>query len=202
MYSFFVGTKSVFRRLGRFPLSASLTSQNRTMRNVEIKAKIRDREDIISKAKILSNSQGFVIKQHDTFFKVPIGRLKLRKFEDGSGDLIYYDRPDTEGPKLSNFSKTAVCKEDVQGIAEVLKNSNGVIGIIQKLRMLYLVGQTRVHIDNVNGLGDFMELEVVLNEDQSLEDGQKIANELMAKLGVQQDDLIAGAYLDMKTTSN
>ncbi|XP_046751494.1 uncharacterized protein LOC124414567 [Diprion similis] len=172
------------------------------MRNVEIKAKIRDREDITSKAKILSNSQGTVIKQHDTFFRVPIGRLKLRKFEDGSGDLIYYDRPDTEGPKLSNFSKTTVCKADVQGIAEVLKNSNGVIGIIQKLRVLYLVGQTRVHIDNVDGLGDFMELEVVLTDDQSLEDGQKIANELMAKLGVQQDDLIAGAYLDMKTTSN
>nr|CAD7574905.1 unnamed protein product [Timema californicum] len=60
-----------------------------------------------------------------------------------------------------------------------------------------MVGQTRIHIDAVEGLGNFMELEVMLLEDQLVEDGQEIAYSLMSKLGVNKEDLIAGAYMDL-----
>lgn len=59
------------------------------------------------------------------------------------------------------------------------------------------MGQTRVHVDQVEGLGDFMELEVVLRPDQSLEEGQEIANNLMKKLGVSDEDLITGSYMEL-----
>lgn len=167
------------------------------MRNVEIKARVTNKEDIETRTKVLSNSSPVVLRQHDTFFKVPKGRLKLRRFEKGPGVLIYYERPDTEGPKLSDYVKTTISKDEVQGVIDVLEKSNGIIGVVEKVRILYIVGQTRIHIDSVDGLGDFMELEVVLNEDQSLEEGQKIAEELMTQLGVREADLISGAYLDM-----
>lgn len=64
-------------------------------------------------------------------------------------------------------------------------------------RKLYMVGQTRIHIDTVKDLGHFMELEVVLAPEQTVEDGQKIASELQKKLGVQNEDLIDNAYVDM-----
>lgn len=59
------------------------------------------------------------------------------------------------------------------------------------------MGQTRVHVDSVEGLGDFMELEVTLKEEETVEDGEKIAEKLMGELGVQKEDLISGAYHDL-----
>ena len=79
----------------------------------------------------------------------------------------------------------------------MLKLAYGIRGIVRKTRYLYLVGQTRIHLDDVEGLGQFMELEVVLKEEQSNEEGQKIAEDLMSALGVERGDLIDGAYMDL-----
>ena len=73
----------------------------------------------------------------------------------------------------------------------------GVTQTVVKTRALYLVGQTRVHLDSVDGLGDFLELEVVLRPGQDSAEGQAIAAELMGRLGVRTDDLCATAYADM-----
>jgi len=163
--------------------------------NVEIKAVLRDLRYLTQRAKELSGTDGTVIRQQDTFFKVPAGRLKLRDFQDGTGQLIFYERPDTEGPKLSNYSITPT--SDPQGLVKVLTDALGQVGQVKKERRLYMVGQTRVHVDSVEGLGDFMELEVVMKEHQSREEGVTIANQLMLELGVKQDDLIDGAYMDL-----
>jgi adenylate cyclase class IV len=60
-----------------------------------------------------------------------------------------------------------------------------------------MVGQTRVHCDQVSGLGDFAELEVCLTDDQTTEDGVAIAHDLMKKLGIDKSNLIPGAYMDL-----
>lgn len=60
-----------------------------------------------------------------------------------------------------------------------------------------MVGQTRIHIDSVQGLGDFMELEVVLRPDQTLEEGRKIADNIKTKLDVKDENLIECAYMDL-----
>ncbi|KAK2519374.1 hypothetical protein Q9966_014000 [Columba livia] len=84
-----------------------------------------------------------------------------------------------------------------RNVEAVLGQALGVLGVVRKERLLFLVGQTRVHLDSVEGLGDFLELEVVLTEEQSVEDGERVACELMKELGVEEEDLISGAYLDL-----
>ncbi|GJQ65228.1 hypothetical protein Trydic_g7359 [Trypoxylus dichotomus] len=167
------------------------------MRNIEIKAKVKDIEQLRSKAKILSKSEGTIIKQDDIFYISSHGRLKLRKFENGNAELIFYDRSDSKGPKLSFYEKSAIPADTTAHVDAVLSRALGVDGTVRKTRHLFLVDQTRVHIDQVEGLGDFMELEVVLNPEQSVEDGQQIAMSLMKLLGIQEDDLLCGAYKDL-----
>ncbi|XP_077035448.1 uncharacterized protein LOC143694181 isoform X3 [Agelaius phoeniceus] len=79
----------------------------------------------------------------------------------------------------------------------VLSQSLGVLGTVRKERLLFLLGQTRLHLDRVQGLGDFLELEVVLRPEQSEEDGQRLARELLQEFGIGEQDLISGAYLDL-----
>nr|XP_041576624.1 uncharacterized protein LOC115492594 isoform X1 [Taeniopygia guttata] len=138
---------------------------------------------------------GQVLLQTDTFFHVPRGRLKLRRTQDGRGELIFYERPDRAGPKLSLFSTSPTA--DPEGLQAVLSQSLGVLGTVRKERLLLLLGQTRLHLDRVEGLGDFLELEVVLRPEQSEQDGQRLAQELLRDLGVAESDLVPGAYLDL-----
>ncbi|XP_056367522.1 uncharacterized protein LOC130263765 isoform X2 [Oenanthe melanoleuca] len=138
---------------------------------------------------------GQVLLQTDTFFRVPRGRLKLRRTQDGRGELIFYERPDSTGPKLSSFSITPTA--DPEGLQAVLSRSLGVLGTVRKERLLLLLGQTRLHLDRVQGLGDFLELEVVLRPEQSEQDGQRVARRLLRELGIPEGDLICGAYLDL-----
>ncbi|KAF7700139.1 hypothetical protein HF521_003097 [Silurus meridionalis] len=164
--------------------------------NVEIKAWLRDLGHVTERARELSASDGTVIRQHDTFFRTSkAGRLKLRDFLNGSGQLIFYEREDMSGPKVSNYSITHT--DDPQGLTKVLSEALGQVGQVKKERRLYMVGQTRVHVDSVEGLGDFMELEVVMRENQSTEEGVAIAHQLMQDLGVKKEDLIEGAYMDL-----
>lgn len=166
--------------------------------NIEIKARVRHFEDMKSRAAKLSDVPVQVIPQEDTFFNTPQGRLKLRVLADHA-ELIYYTRPDQEGPKRSDYHITR--SNDPENLKRVLELACGIRGVVKKIRYLYLVGQTRVHLDDVQGLGRFMELEVVMAEGQSDAEGQAIAEALMSALGVESGDLIEGAYMDMIQSS-
>jgi predicted adenylyl cyclase CyaB len=163
--------------------------------NIEIKARVRDFANIRFRAEKLSDTPVEVIPQEDTFFNVPQGRLKLRILAPDRGQLIYYTRPDQEGPKRSDYH--IAYTSDPENLKRVLELAYGIRGMVKKTRYLYLVGQTRVHLDDVQGLGQFMELEVVLGEGQGDAEGQAIADGLMASLGVERSDLLEGAYMDL-----
>jgi len=165
------------------------------LRNVEIKAKVESSEKLIEIAIKLSSTSPKVLLQEDTFFRAKNGRLKLRVTKDVEAQLIWYDRPDQQGPKLSKYHISSVA--DPEGMAAILKAGLGIEGVVKKMRIVMMIGQTRVHIDKVDGLGDFMELEVVLREGQSLEEGQQIAEDLMEKLGIDKKSLVEGAYHDL-----
>ena len=163
--------------------------------NIEIKARVRDFATMRARAEALSDAPAQVIPQEDTFFNVSQGRFKLRALAPDRGQLIYYARPDGSGPKRSDYQLYET--GDPAGLKNVLGSALGVRGVVRKTRHLYLAGQTRIHLDDVEGLGQFIELEVVLRPDQTDAEGQAIATKLMARLGVESEDLLEGAYMDL-----
>ena len=163
--------------------------------NIEIKARVRNFPELERRAEALSDSPLEVIPQEDTFFVTPKGRLKLRVLAPDRAQLVYYERPDQDGPKRSDYF--IFNTNDPENLRAALSLALGIRGVVKKTRYLYMVGQTRVHLDDVEGLGQFMELEVVLRDDQSDDEGQAIANDLMKKLGIEPTDLIEGAYMDL-----
>jgi predicted adenylyl cyclase CyaB len=168
-------------------------------RNVEIKARIGSIEALLPRARALADGDAQRLEQDDTFFDVPLGRLKLREFGDGSAELIHYQRPDIGGAKLSDYVRTPVSSP--ASMHDALERALGAsIGRVRKQRLLLMVGATRIHLDRVEGLGEFIELEVVLHEHQSESDGVRIAEHLMHELGLAAAPRIAGAYLDLLVT--
>ena len=167
--------------------------------NIEIKARVRDFDKIRRRAEMFSDIPVQIIPQEDTFFNTPQGRLKLRVLSREKGQLIFYTRPDQGGPKRSDYHISLT--SDPENLKRVLELAYGIRGIVKKTRYLYLVGPTRVHLDRVEGLGQFMELEVVMQEGQSDAEGQAIAEGLMTELGVEQSDLLEGAYMDLMESS-
>ena len=137
----------------------------------------------------------FFLEQTDTFFRTPRGRLKLREFADGSAELIGYERPDQSGPKHSVYAKTPIPGAD--SFREAMGLALDVRGTVRKRREVLLVGQTRIHLDEVDELGHFVELEVVLEEGQDTAHGERIAQELLDALAIPQSDLLSCAYIDL-----
>lgn len=164
------------------------------MRNVEIKARVGNQRHVRAYMRA-KGSEHEVQHQRDVFFYSAQGRLKLRCFRDGTGVLVAYERADQIGPKLSDYTLAPV--EDAGRLEEALTRSLEVRGIVEKKREIAIVGQTRIHLDTVNGLGTFLELEVVLKPRQSPKQGLVIAKKLMKDLRVEEVDLLDGAYMDM-----
>lgn len=166
-------------------------------RNVEIKARLSEAqfESVEGCAAAAADGPVRILEQEDTFYRVSHGRLKLRRFADGQAELIAYERNDQQGPKLSSYVRHPC--SDAETLHEALARSVGVKANVEKVRRLYLVGQTRVHLDRVKGLGPFLELEVVLHDGQSVEDGERIARELMASFEVDSAALVEQAYVDL-----
>jgi len=168
--------------------------------NVEIKARARDFEGQRLRAEALASESAERLVQEDTFFNVVAGRLKLRKFENGPAELIQYDRDESRGPKESTY--IVFRTTDPEGLKEVLARSLGIRAVVRKRRTVYFFGKTRIHLDQVEGLGSFIEIEVVLGPGQDTRYGTALAEELMLKLEIEKEDLIAAAYVDLITGGN
>ena len=164
-------------------------------RNIEIKARLTRLEDWLLRAAALADGPHVIISQDDTFFPCPNGRLKLRAFASGDGELIFYQREDCAEPKASHYVLAPV--PQVDPIREALTQAYGIIGRVRKLRYLFMAGRTRIHLDRVEDLGDFLELEVVLRPDESNRAGVQEATDLLHKLGISKEDLVERAYIDL-----
>ncbi len=164
-------------------------------RNVEIKAAITDFTGVMAALATQAPGSGGALSQEDTFFRCPGGRLKLRTFSASAGELIYYERADQAGPTTSDYR--LVPTAEPERLRAVLAAAYGIIGIVRKRRTVRMVGRTRVHLDEVEGLGRFVELEVVLDDGEPSERGVAEAYRLMATLGIQEDQLVSHAYIDL-----
>lgn len=168
-------------------------------RNIEIKARVESLTSLATKVARIADQGPFDIVQDDTFFHCPGGRLKLRAFSAVDGELIFYRRADQAGPKESFYVRSPSPAPD--SLREALTLAYGACGRVRKRRTLYLVGRTRVHLDDVEGLGPFLELEVVLRDGEPARSGEDEARQLMQQLGIAATQLVEDAYVDLLSAS-
>ena len=164
-------------------------------RNIEIKARIESVEAVATTVAALADQGPIEISQDDTFFRCEAGRLKLRALSETHGELIFYRRSNEPGPKESFYVRSET--GEPASLREALLLAYGQLGRVKKHRTLYLIGKTRVHLDRVDGLGDFLELEVVLAEEESVQPGIEVAHHLLLELGIGASQLVEGSYLDL-----
>jgi predicted adenylyl cyclase CyaB len=167
-------------------------------RNIEIKARIDSIDAVLPRALAVADHPAQIIDQDDTFFAAAHGRLKLRVLGDGHSELIHYHRPDVGEAKASDYVRVPVA--DPQGLRQALQRAWGPVGPtgrVRKRRWLLMAGRTRIHLDRVEGLGDFMELEVVMQEGEDDLVGMQQAQDLMKALGLEAAPRIRGAYRDL-----
>jgi adenylate cyclase, class 2 len=133
--------------------------------------------------------------QTDTYFNVSNGRLKMRE-GNIENNLIFYERHNQSGPKNSKFNLVRI--EDAKGLKEVLTKSNGVKVIVRKRREIYFIGNVKFHIDEVPGLGSFVEIEAGnISADLSQGELKAQCDFYMKELRVKTEDLIDISYSDM-----
>ena len=163
--------------------------------NIEIKARVDDLDAMHRIAQSVSDTDRERLDQEDVFFHTAKGRLKLRILGPEHGELICYHRDDSAGPKRSDYA--IYTTRDPRALRPLLEASLGTRGIVRKTRWLYLAGNARIHLDEVEGLGSFLEFEVVLGPEQTPEDGRAVAEDLIRRFGVRDEDLVEGAYIDL-----
>ncbi len=164
-------------------------------RNVEIKAKVEQLDGIEKKVAVLATDGPYDLVQEDTYFVCDNGRLKLRCHADGINQLVYYSRSDRAQPTPSEYVLHRV--DDAPTLKAALGGALGVRGVVRKCRRLYLIDNTRVHLDAVDELGNFVELEVVLAPSMTLEQGDATARTLLTKLGIADHELLKPSYIDL-----
>ena len=162
--------------------------------NVEIKARASD-WDAQLKSGLALAGRVERLTQTDTFFNCANGRLKLRRQRGAWDYLVFYRRPGLKGPKISDYRIVPLT-----AAAPVLRRFSKLLGVLKKVvkkRIVCLTGWTRIHFDEVKGLGRFIELEVVLRRGEAPAKGRLEAGKLMALLNIKKRDLVSGAYADM-----
>ena len=164
-------------------------------RNIEIKARANDPDAQRARAEALADRPRRTFDQHDVFFRTPRGRLKLRRQTGRPAELIAYARADDDRAAASSYE--LVPAPDPDALQRALAGTLGVRGEVVKTRTLLMRGRTRIHLDSVEGLGHFLELEVVLGPDDDDDEGRAEADRISAELGIEASDRIAGAYIDL-----
>ncbi len=166
-----------------------------TRRNLEIKARIDNLAKVRRCAQQLTTEPPLHLKQTDTYFFCRSGRLKLRETVGRPAQLIWYDRPEVQEMRTSRYLIAEIA--DADATRDLLSAACGVRAVVKKRRELYWYRYVRIHLDQVETLGDFLELEAVLQPDIDELDAQRLLADLRERFEVQSHMLISGSYVDM-----
>jgi predicted adenylyl cyclase CyaB len=171
------------------------------MKNIEIKVRVTDRLQMMRSIRKLGGKKVGVLRQTDTYFDVPNGRLKLREETSReTADLIFYSRPNSKISRLSEYDIQNISKVDTKKMKSILMKALSVRVIVKKVRILYLFRHTRIHLDSVTGLGDFLELETVVSG-LKMSDAKKEHETVIQMLGLALCDKIPVSYSDLLLAS-
>jgi len=163
--------------------------------NIEIKARTGRTKEI--RKFLLEQQAEFkgTDEQTDTYFKVSNGRLKLRQ-GNIENNLIFYNRPDQPGPRQSDFDLVKI--EDGYALKELLEKAIGVKVVVKKKREIYYIKNVKFHLDTLDGLGNFVEIEAG-NKTHSLtvEELHQQCEYYLKEFGIKEEDLVEQSYSDM-----
>jgi len=163
--------------------------------NIELKARYEDLGRLRERLMSLGAEGQDPERQIDTYFRVAHGRLKLRESLRSGAELIYYMRLDVAGARESHYDIYQV--EDAEGLKTLLKRALGVQAVVAKRREIYLIGNVRVHLDKVQGLGGFVELEGIVDHQAELFHVAEEVRRLEQTLGIAMDSLVKESYADL-----
>ena len=161
-------------------------------KNLELKLKVKSHEAILKAIKKIGAKRAATLNQTDTYFKTDSGLLKLREF-DGKNELIKYLRNEAEGERWSDYQVLNVEGENVK---EFFASLFPVETVVKKIRELYLFDNTRIHLDTVDSLGCFIELEtLVIKGDEA--DAKKRFDKTVELLELPLDEQLKTSYRNL-----
>jgi predicted adenylyl cyclase CyaB len=169
------------------------------MQNLEAKFSLSDLDRARKQAESIDYRFKASLMQRDTFFRVIEGKLKLREEETGAW-LIYYGRQDSRQLKLSSYEIVPILELDKT--RAMMTQAFGTIATVRKTRLLMMRDNVRLHLDQVDGLGTFGEIEAVLGEDGDAEASRPAVDELLRVLDIHPDNLIAESYFELLLRSD
>ncbi|MBM3242946.1 class IV adenylate cyclase [Candidatus Poribacteria bacterium] len=164
------------------------------MKNLELKSKCVNLEKLCLLMFELGAEYQKTMHQIDTYFNAPKGRLKLREIDGEIAQFVYYERADESAPRYSNYSIVEIT--DASGFKQMMMNALGVKAIVDKVRELWMYGNTRIHVDDVNGLGHFVELETVITNQTNTE-AQAEHHLVKRALEIDAAEIVPVSYSDL-----
>ena len=168
------------------------------MRNIEIKTPLDDRPAAVARLTTLGARHLWTRRQRDTFFRVETGWLKLREPSEGPAELIAYHRPtDDTGPRPSDYD-IMVLDDPARWIA-FLGRALPIEVVVEKERELHIVETTRIHLDHVDGLGNYLELETVVGN-RDLAEAETETRRIIQGLQLDRHRFVAVPYRDLLMT--
>ena len=171
-------------------------------RNIELKARCSDLHRAAGVAESLGAILYPVERQHDTYFRVARGRLKLRRrWVDGRelpSELIWYERPNASQQRASDYSLVAV--DQGEQLCAQLAGALGVANEVSKRRTVYLHAGVRIHLDAVHGLGTFIEFEAIVDADCDDVTAHSKLDRLRAVFAITPEQIVSGSYADLDRT--
>ncbi len=164
------------------------------MKNLELKAKCSSLESVRRQLVNIKAEYRETVEQIDTYFNAPKGRVKLREIDGGKAYLVYYERPNGAESRFSTYQMWDIPSPGA--FKEIMSTVLGMKVIVEKLRELWLYGDTRIHLDRVANLGEFVELETVIRS-QTEREAWREHQRVRDAIGILEGDLIAGSYSDL-----
>ena len=165
------------------------------MRNLEAKFQLRDFEWAQQQAEAIGYRFKATLAQRDTFFNVKEGKLKLRE-EDSGAWLIFYGRQDSRHLRLSTYEIVAIAEPEK--FRDMMTQALGTIATVRKTRILMMRDNVRLHLDRVDGLGEFGEIEAVLGEPSDAESSRPAVDQLLTALEIEPNNLIEESYFELQ----
>ena len=165
------------------------------MRNIELKAKISDLERARRTAESIATERLGTEHQVDTYFHCPHGRLKLRQIDRSPAQLIWYARSDRPAARASDYLVVPISNPET--LKAALAAALGTRVVVEKRREIFLWHNVRIHLDQVERLGEFIELEAALDPQQDDAVGHARLDELGKLFQIGRDDLVSGSYSDL-----